>query len=94
MIEVPPELLAEFPEKGNLVFFDHSAVAPITRRAKGKMLEFLDKIADPARINCAEFADQVENAKGPNAPVLSTPTPHPLVLCAQPRTAFPWWPRA
>jgi selenocysteine lyase/cysteine desulfurase len=64
MVEIPSELLAEFPEKGNLVFFDHSAVAPITKRAKSKMLEFLDKIADPARINCAEFADQVESARG------------------------------
>lgn len=63
MEEISAELLAEFPERGNLVFFDHAAVSPVSRRAKAKALEFLDKIADPGKINCSEFSDQVEKAR-------------------------------
>jgi len=63
MEEIPAELLAEFPERGNLVFFDHAAVSPITRRAKIKAQEFLDRIADPAKINCPEFSEEVEKAR-------------------------------
>jgi cysteine desulfurase / selenocysteine lyase len=63
MEEISAELLAEFPERGNLVFFDHAAVSPVTRRAKMAAQGFLDRISDPARINCPEFAEEVEKAR-------------------------------
>jgi len=63
MIEIPPRLKEEFPDQGRMVFFDHAAVSPITKRAKVKVQEFLEKNVDPARIDCAEFANQVEQAR-------------------------------
>jgi cysteine desulfurase / selenocysteine lyase len=72
MEEIPAGLLAEFPERGNLVFFDHAAVSPITRRARQKAQEFMDKIADPSRINCPEFADEVEKSRAACAALINS----------------------
>ncbi len=63
MIEIPSHLSSEFPDPGQVVFFDHAAVSPITKRAKAKALGFLDQISDPGRIDCAEFYRQVEEAR-------------------------------
>jgi len=71
MMEIPAELLAEFPERDNLVFFDHAAVSPITRRAKKQMLEFMEKISSPAKINIPEFAEQVEKARSQCAALIN-----------------------
>jgi len=71
MVEIASELLAEFPERANLTFFDHAAVSPITRRAKSRMLAFLEKISDPSQINCPEFADEVEKARSQCAALIN-----------------------
>jgi len=71
MIEISAELKQEFPERENLVFFDHAAVAPITRRAQAQMAEFLAKASDPDQINCPEFAQEVEKARAACAALIN-----------------------
>ncbi len=63
MNEIPPSLKEGFPDQGRVVFLDHAAVSPLTRRAKSKVQEFLEQAVDPAKIDCAEFMRQVESAR-------------------------------
>jgi len=63
MIEIPASLLEEFPDQGSVVFFDHAAVSPITKRAKQKVISFLDRVADASRLNCDEFYAEVERSR-------------------------------
>jgi len=62
-MELESNLRKEFPFSEEVIFFDHAGVSPITKRAKERMSQFLQRISDPGGINSAEFSEEVEKSR-------------------------------